>query len=246
MKTFYIFFLLLASVFKSVAQVDITKQIITDFGQTVVTVSDNFERCSGDHNQGNCATIALVKASIAQFKTLKNIFKEFRQNGDSFYLKFNDDIEASISKQEIDTAIKYSGIANISHSVYYDSSMIVYTAICKRVLVAKQTLHRSGGYNNPDCIVTFRDAVDYISSGYPTATVCELLGLKFIVLTVSDIASESALIINDSAHAAYCSNGIQDILGQEYRITDNRMKNPRRSFLGSSTGKIKGVYKLIK
>ena len=246
MKTIFIFLLLLASVLKSAAQEDLAKHLITDFGQTSVTVSDNFERCSNDHNQGNCATIALVKAAVAQFKTLKNIFKEFKQNGDSFYLKFNDDIEATISKQEIDIVKQYSGIANISNSVYYDSSMIVYTAICKRVLVAKNTLHRSRGYNNPDCIVSFRDAVDYISSGYPTATVCELLGLKFKVLGVADIVSESALIINDSAHAAYCSNGIQDILGKEFSITENRMKNPRRSFLWSSNGKITGVYKLLK
>ena len=238
--------MLLIPILSTLAQQELSKHLVTDFGQTVVSVSSSFEKCSGDKNQGNCATIALVKASLAQFKTLNNIFKEFKQAGDSFYFKFNDNIQASISTYDIDTVKKYSGIVKISNSVYYDSAMIIYAAICKRVLVAKQLLHKERGYNNPNCILTFRDAVDYISSGYPTATVNELLGFKMEILSIADIPSESALIINDAAHAAYCSNGVQDILGKVFNVTDNRMENPKRNLLGIKTGKITGVYRLAK
>lgn len=246
MKKILFLLALFTSTLSAMAQNELSKHLVTDFGQTFVTVSPSFEKCSGDGNKGNCATIALVKASIAQFKTLNNIFKEFKSVGDSLYFKFNDNIEASISRQDIDTVIKYSGIVDLSNSIYFDSAMIVYTAICKRVFVTKQLLLRGSGYNNPDCIITFRDAVDYISSGYPTATVNELLGFKMDILSISNIPSEPALIINDAAHAAFCSNGIQDISGRKFLVTGNRMENPRRNLLGVKTGKITGVYKLAK
>ncbi len=84
--------------------------LINGFYQTVVDISPIFQSCNQDVSVGNCATIALVKACLGQFKTLNNIYRHFSVNADSFYFVFNDGVAVSVSKNEVDTVKKHSGL----------------------------------------------------------------------------------------------------------------------------------------
>lgn len=230
---------------------EISKQLVTAFGQSAVHISTVFESCTGDSKQGNCAAIALIKAAMGQYKTLNQIYSSFIIRGNTFDIKFNDGVEVTVSNSDVDTAKKYSGILKLDNAAYYDSAMIIFASICQRVIVNKpffkdRYLKDKVGYNNTDCIKTFNDAVDYVDSGYPTVNVGDFLGLSLEPVSKSDLQTQPSLIINDRAHAAYCSYGIQDINGKSYKIKRGRMENPLRNFFGIKTGRITGVYKLKK
>ncbi len=127
--------------------------------------------CYKARKEGNCVTIALVKAALGTFTTLNNIYKDFKIKGDSFFLKFNDNVSVAISKTEIDIVKNVSGIKPEVGTVYYDSAMIIYTSICKRIYLNKVK------YPDTKCIFSFRNAVDYIDCGYGTDSAPELLGI---------------------------------------------------------------------
>jgi hypothetical protein len=210
-------------------------ELISDFYQSSVDVKPTFQNCDHANREGNCTSIALVKAALGEFKTLNNIYKEFKAQDDSFYFRFNDNIELSISKDEIELADNISGIKKDSKSIYYDSAMIIFTSICKRVFLNK------GIYSK--CIVTFRDAIDYIDCGFTADSAYTLLGLRKREVNKRYLSSEASAIIHCAHHTAYCSYGYQDNLGNKYKI--NKMLLWMKTPVGLGE-RILGAYMLIK
>ncbi len=206
--------------------------LITDFSQGLVKVSKEFQKCSGDHNLGNCATIALIKAALATFKTIDNVYSEFtRGEGGSYHMVFADGVIVDVSAAEVTMAKDLSGIKNTGGK-YYEDAIIMYASICKRILVQKE---------DPGCVHNFKNAVEDINSGHSTSSVHELLGLKRKDIPVSSLATCPGAVIWCSAHAAYCSMGMQDLLGEKVPIKNGKkMRNLARY------SKIKGAYILTK
>lgn len=203
---------------------------ITDFYQGLVTVSVEFQKCNENKKLGNCATIALIKASLAEFGDVGNIFKKYSTTGDSISCTFNDGISVSIKENDRDVVKKLSGIKKPDNSKYYETAITIYALICKRLVFAKI-----------GCVLNFENAVEYLNSGYSTPNVPELLALKSISVRIKDLKNYPSVIIYTSAHAAFCTNGYQDFLGESHKIKLNWMKNP----IGIG-GKISGAFRLTK
>ncbi len=195
--------------------------LITDFSQDFVQMDPVFADCINDHEWGNCVTIGIVKCAMAEFRSIKNIYREFHVSPDSISVIFNDGVKLSITTAEIQTAKTLAGMKHREPSAYYDSAMIVFTSICKRVLLRKEIYP-----DDSHCIHTFADAVKYINSGYATGSAGELLGLKLMPIEQKQFKNYAAAIVRTGAHTAYCTNGTEDFLGTSYVVTNNRMKNP--------------------
>ncbi len=206
--------------------------IITNFSQGFVEVSDSFQECNKDHELGNCAAIALIKCALIAFESKENIFNMYETKDDVISCTFHDEVQASVFAYEVDSVKKLSGIKGDPNNQDYNDAMIIYALICKRVLEHK---------NDICCIKNFVNAVEYVNSGYATADVHELLGLKKVPIDLDKLKDYKACIIWSNAHAAYCSFGQQDILGEKYKVRFRFMKNP----IGIG-GRIQGGYGLTK
>lgn len=212
----YTFTLLLSFTINALhAQSDVPRILVEDFYQAGVTVGEDFKKCTGDDKVGNCATIALIKASIAQFGSLNNIYQEIRFNPDStIHFTFNDGVELDVTVEERRIAGKLGGFGRnrtTRSSIYRDSAIMMYASICKRILLEKLK-------DKSKCVTNFDKAVRFINSGYNTGNVYKLLGLDSIRVRFADIRNHEAVIAWCSAHAAYINNGTQDCFGHSKEI----------------------------
>lgn len=223
---------LILSYFSTIAQ---NSRLITEFKQTNVVVSKEFQQCSKDDDLGNCVAIALIKCALGQYGSLDSIYSKFSTNEEGLYqITFNDGIHIQLAADEIEVVRELSGIQPIGQSEYYKNALILYASICRRILNDKQT------YDPRNCIQNFKNAVEYLNSGYPTKSAHKLLGMGKEVINVKELQQNENAIIWCSAHAAYASKGIQDLLGKETPLKNKKMRNLVRY------SKIKGAYKLTK
>ena len=238
MKKSVIIFLLFIFISNDlVAQSPLSDRLIGDFYQTIVAPDKKMKKCIHDNKWGNCVAIALIKAAIAEFKTIENIYKSYRLTDDKIIIIFNDGLEIEVTANEIESARKFSAFGRGNNSVYYDSAIIVYASICKRILVYKKIQKEE----NKKCINNFEDAMYFINSGYSTEISASLLGLHFVSKNLNDLGSLESAIIRTSAHTAFCTQGVQDISGNRFIVHDGLMKNP-----ASGPRPIKGIYILAK
>jgi hypothetical protein len=198
------------------------ERLIKDFYQGNVEVNNTLNACIKDNEWGNCVAIAVIKAALGKFKTINNIYKEYDTKNNMVYITFNDGVQISLSKEELDIVNTLAKFEKSENSVYYNDAIIIYASMCKRALVRKNVYNQTG-----HCIANFTDAVSFINSGYSTPSCGELLGLKLVSIRKSKIKTTEAVIINTSAHTAFCSYGTQDNVGRTYVIKLNHMKNPR-------------------
>lgn len=209
--------------------------LVTDFKQTQVVVSKEFQKCSKDRILGNCVAIALIKCALGQFGSLENIYKEFSKSDDgTFSITFNDNVKVQLSGNDIQLVKELSGIEPEVEGKYYESAIILYASICKRILVAKQE------YDSRSCIQNYKNAVELLNSGFPTKTAYKLLGFQKENIAIPELNKNENAIIWCSAHAAYASEGTQDLLGKAIPLKNKKMRNLARY------SRIKGAYKLVK
>lgn len=219
-----------------------SKILVKDFYQAGVTVSKDFKKCTGDDKVGNCATIALIKASIAQFGSLNNIYSDiqFEPNGTINFI-FSDGVKLNVTMAERKVAGKLGGFGKnrtSKNSIYLDSAIMMYASICKRVLLEKKI----------KCVKNFDKAVQYINSGYPTKNVYKLLGFDSVNVKFSDIKNHKAVIAWCRAHAAYINYGTQDCFGynKEIRIVKRGSRKVYQMRNSRTYDDISGAYILTK
>lgn len=229
----FLFMFVLMTNFKAFSQPTLNEVLITDFYQGKVKVTPGFQRCVNDNELGNCVTVALIKTALAEFKTIESIYKSYTEKNGLIDIEFADGVKITIDRQEIEIVKQLSGIKKIIDSKYYESAMIIYTSICKRVLLQKNIY--SGA-----CIQNFTNAVEYINCGFPTKSAHTLLGLRQVFLKARELETTPAAIIWCSAHAAYCSFGKQDLLGTVFLLDKRKMRNLVRK------DRISNAYKLVK
>jgi hypothetical protein len=206
--------------------------LITDFKQTKVVVSESFQKCSNDKKLGNCVAIAVIKCALGQFGSIEKVYKSFRKNDNgSFDIEFYDGFKISVTPEEINIARNISGIKANDSAAFFDDAIIIYASMSKRIYEKRNEFSKK-------CIQSFTNAVEYLNSGFPTKNGNNLLGLDKTDLSVEESKVEPNAVIWCSAHAAYVSSGTQDLLGEAIQLKGNKMRNLARY------RKIKGGYKL--
>lgn len=226
----------------SFAQQNPNETMNSQFYQGLVKVSDSFQDCSNDHNLGNCVTIALIKAALAEFRTPDNIFKSISTKDNESEIVFLDGDRVTVNQADLQTVEELAGIRHITDAVFYDQALLLYASICKKVLLHKDEYNKlmSTRRNQKTCISSFENAVEYINSGYSTSDAYELLALKKLPVKIEDLSNTNAAIIWSHYHAVFCTNGLQDYFGTLKEVKNGVMRNAR----GKSS--IKGAYKLTK
>lgn len=223
---------MLCWIFPLLAQNDsLGEELIGDFYQGLVKVEPDTKKCLNDYKLGNCVAIALIKCALAQFGSIENIFEDYEVIENGYAATFSDGQNVSLYDSEIQIVKEISGIRHKVSPKYYQSALILYGLICKKIFIEKQESSR--------CINSFKNAVEYINAGYPTKIAPQLLGLTGEA-PKNKIQSYKAVVIWSRAHAAFASNGIQDIAGKRFFITSGKMRNMR------GKGKIRGAFILTK
>ncbi|MFK7784866.1 MAG: hypothetical protein AB8B56_07115 [Crocinitomicaceae bacterium] len=208
--------------------------IIGDFYQGLVKIREETKKCLDDYKNGNCVTIALIKAALVQFGSIDKIFSEYSVGNEEVTVKFMDGITVSISNEEKGVVRDISGVKKKDNSEFYETGIELFAIIAKRVFLLKADFSEK-------CIHTFRDAVEYLNSGYPTKNAPKLLALDKQHVRKKSLNQYKSVIIYSSAHAAYCSYGNQDVAGRSNKVKRllgvSWMKNLR-----GVGGKVKGAF----
>ncbi|WP_151086333.1 hypothetical protein [Hymenobacter baengnokdamensis] len=195
-------------------------QLISDFRQTSAVIDSAFGHCSGDTGPGNCTTIALIKAALAEFGSINAVFTSFRRAADSTRCTFHDGTRVAVGAGELDTVRKMAGIRALKGqtSAFQQDALTMYTLICKRMWV----LHKDFTDRNnakSGCVKSFTNAVSLLDSGYPTRDAYRLLALQAVWITdYSRLATIPAAVIYSGPHAAFCTMGQQDRFGTTFSI----------------------------
>ncbi|WP_298517498.1 hypothetical protein [uncultured Kordia sp.] len=199
------------------------KKIITDFYQTVVTIRPETKACLDDYKNGNCVTIALIKAALAQFGSIEDIFNKYEEDFESIQVTFRDGYVLTTTVNDFEIVRHISGIEKIKDSQYYETAIKLFAIIAKRIHLQKENYSEK-------CIHSFKHAVEYLNSGYPTGIAHKLLALDKKKIKIRKIKKYKSVIIRSGAHASYCSYGLQDIMGKAVKIKRmgffSWMKNP--------------------
>jgi hypothetical protein len=218
---------------KSNGQLSMEERLISDFYQTTVVINATMKKCVDDKVWGNCVVIGLIKTALAQFGTVKDIYRSCEIENNAARMVFNDGLAVELTKDDITVANQYARFGKGENSVYYDSAIIIYASICKRIQI-----HKAGVIESQKrCINSFTDAIHFINSGYSTDNSGILLGLKLERKNLSELNNLPFAMIRTSAHTAFCTKGVQDNLGDKFSIINGRMKNP-----ASGPRAIKRVY----
>ncbi|QDW25510.1 hypothetical protein FFJ24_012060 [Pedobacter sp. KBS0701] len=78
--------------------------LIEAFYQYRVELDQKTAECLKDRNWDNCVTIATIKAAIAEFGSVRNVYKIMQDTVGGQKLTFSDGFSLTISQAELDTA----------------------------------------------------------------------------------------------------------------------------------------------
>lgn len=222
MKKITLLFLLVIGLISSAAAQQARMDLITGFYQDEVLQDPQMATCLNDDTWGNCVTIATIKAAIATFGSVKQIYSAYEWQGDNLQLTFRDGFKVTLSRADTNQArLAFGVLQGNAGWMHRDSAVIVYASICMRAFARKDQ------YPQGSCMHSFHDALGFINAGYATDNAGELLGIKLVRIRLRDLKGSKAAIIRSSAHAAFCTYGWQDIDGDPYKIgAFYWMKNP--------------------
>lgn len=150
---------------------------------------------------GNCASIALIKASIGTFGVGK-VFDCSTNLSDSIInVKLRNDSTLTITFKEIQKAIKENGFVEKLHSE--DAKEIKkYADTCFAVMVKMNEILR-------ECD-SYSESLSALLNGYNTPIVYKLLGVKFKEIPTGSLSESTNVVIYNSYHAVYSSYGYYD------------------------------------
>ncbi|WFB69111.1 hypothetical protein [Chryseobacterium sp. WX] len=152
---------------------------------------------------GNCASIALIKASIGTFG-LGKVFTSERDNLNMVLkVKLKNSTQCNIKYSEIDQSIKENGFklnstseAAIAIKSYADTCFAVMVKVNE--LISKQKFK------------SYEESLSSMLDGYYTPNIYSLLGLKFKQIPSNELVNYNNVIFYNSYHAVYSSYGYYD------------------------------------
>jgi hypothetical protein len=156
----------------------------------------------GDVNGGgNCASIALIKASIGTFG-IGDVFDYSKSDVDSLInVKLRNGQSLKVTYAEIRKATTENGF--VLKSDNEEAKRIkFYADTCFAVMVKMNQILRN--------LNSYSIALDKLLNGYFTPTVNCLLGIKFKELSRSDLPGYTNIVTYNSYHAVYSSYGYYD------------------------------------
>lgn len=150
---------------------------------------------------GNCASIALIKASIGTYG-VGNVFISSKDEKNKILsVRLKDNTTYSIPFSEIDLAIKENGF-EIKSQLKEALKIKAYADTCFAVMVKVQ--EKISNYDS------YEKSLSSLLNGYNTPNVYELLGVKFKQISNAELKSNANIIFYNSYHAVYSSFGYYD------------------------------------
>jgi hypothetical protein len=224
-------------------------ELITDFFQGNVKVDSAFAACTADDKHGNCAAIAVIKAALADFGSIDRIFTVFRRESDSVRCTFRDGTVIVIGEGQRTIVRNTADLRAGTPATFHEDAITLYALICKRMWVRRSAFTPSKKFSK--CVHSYRDAVMYLNSGYPTIHAYRLLALDNVAITdYSTLATLPSAIVYSSVHAGFVTMGQQDRFGESFPIQQRRAHRGRRTgpwMMGTANGnqrKIEAAYHL--
>lgn len=150
---------------------------------------------------GNCASIALIKASIGTF----GIGKVFTSKKDDVNKVLNvtlrDNNSYEIKYSELDESIKENGF-KIKSQNSEAKNIKAYADTCFAVMV--RVNEKIWEYDS------YTESLSSLLNGYNTPNVYRLLGIKFKQISTDELSNNNNIIFYNSYHAVYSSYGYYD------------------------------------
>ncbi|MBB6237579.1 hypothetical protein HDC90_002201 [Pedobacter sp. AK013] len=205
MKNFFTTFLLLFIIQMANAQITkvTTQELYKAFKQDRVHFAGILSRFGGG---GNCASVALIKASIGTFG-INGVFKEVKTDSTAkmVYIKRRDDKIIVLSFDRLNFAKKHFFIKTQTDAI--SKKISDYAAFCFAVMCRAKQLEMGYDANY------FYRGVDKLNKGQNASEIHKILGLQKVIvndLSISNIKKYSNLVLYNAPHAVYSSNGYYD------------------------------------
>ena len=176
---------------------------LSNYGQTTPEANLLFNafKQGNVNGGGNCASIALIKASIGTFG-VGNVFSYTRNDKDSsITAKLRNDSTFNLTYNEIRQATLANGF--VSKLQNQEAKNIKkYSDTCFAVMVKMNELIWE--YDS------YSEALTALLNGYNTPNVYRLLGVRFREISTNDLSANTNIVTYNSYHAVYSSFGYYD------------------------------------
>lgn len=153
----------------------------------------------GQSQEGNCASVAVIKAALDKYEG--KVFQEVKKSGDGYDIKMQDGKSVKVSKGELTRAAKAADLKGKPSEVK-SMAILMFAAMAKR--------GSEEGMGNFDAVL--KD----MNNGFDPKKSAQLLGLgqKIKEVDPQSAGKNDAVVAWDNKHAVYVDEGKTDSYGQ--------------------------------
>lgn len=146
----------------------------------------------GQSQEGNCASIAVIKAAMDKYKG--KVFSSVTKQGDGYSVSLQDGGNVQVSKQDLATAAKHAKFKSKKPSEAKSMAVLMYAVI------GKQAAKENGG--------NFESALSSLGKGKDPRQVAKWLGLGNKIREVNpNEKGQEAVVAWNGSHAVYIDDG---------------------------------------
>lgn len=172
----------------------------------------------GQSQEGNCASIAVIKAALDKYKG--KVFQEVKKNGDGYDIKMQDGKSVKLSKAELQQGAKAAKFKG-------QPSEVKSMAILMFAAMAKRGAEEGGG--------SMDRMLQDMNNGFDPKKSAQLLGLgqKVKEIDPNSAGQQDGAVGWNDQHAVYMDSGKTDSYGQARSAdgTDTRGKRLTKAFV---------------
>lgn len=221
--------------------IQITLLILTSvslYAQQTNPLFNAFKQGSVDGG-GNCASIALIKASISKYG-IDSVFLDIKTENENYSVLLRSNEIIQLTKEEFNIVKLQNGF-ELKDSTEEAIQIYNFAQFCFAVMIKKnQAIEK----------ISFSKSISDLNDGYDTKLVNQLLGLKFKKIKpkkASKLSDLNHLVIYNTYHAVYADLGIYDEAWNTSGI--NQIKNLKWKRFGwkccYKMCSISGAYQII-
>ncbi len=172
---------------------------------------DKLAKDFGQTSEGNCASVAVIKAALDKYGT--KVFNTVTKNGGGFQVGLQDGKTVTVTREELAQAAKaakFKGSPNAAKSM----AVLMYAVIAKQAAAEGHEGARD-----------FGSALKTLANGENPKRVAKMLGLKTKDVSVNQAGqAPQGAVAWSGRHAVYTANGTTDQYGKEaaFNGTDTR------------------------
>jgi hypothetical protein len=150
----------------------------------------------GQSQEGNCASVAVIKAALDKYKG--KVFQEVKKSGDGYDIKMQDGKSVKVAKGDLQKGAKEAKFKG-------EPSEVKSMAILMFTAMAKRGAEEGGG--SMDAVL--KD----MNNGFDPKKSAQLLGLGQKIKQVDPNSSEDGVVAWNDRHAVYQDSGKADSYG---------------------------------